>query len=106
MVFFNDEVKDGVSEWGGYLVECKFMQQWSMCIIVYVDWLLYGFDNVDWLESLKEQQCNWIGCFQGVSVKFVLEEMLDIKIEVFIIWVDIIYGVIFMVLVFEYEFVV
>ena len=104
-VLSNDEVKDGVSERGGYPVERKLMQQWSMRITAYADRLLYGLDNVDWPESLKEQQRNWIGRSQGASVKFALEETPDTKIEVFTTRVDTIYGVTFMVLAPEHELV-
>ena len=104
-VLSNDEVKDGVSERGGYPVERKLMQQWSMRITAYADRLLYGLDDVDWPESLKEQQRNWIGRSQGASVKFALEEAPDTKIEVFTTRVDTIYGVTFMVLAPEHELV-
>ncbi|MCR9100447.1 MAG: leucine--tRNA ligase [bacterium] len=104
-VLSNDEVKDGVSERGGYPVERKLMQQWSMRITAYADRLLYGLDEVEWPESLKEQQRNWIGRSQGASVKFALEEAPESKIEVFTTRVDTIYGVTFMVLAPEHEIV-
>jgi leucyl-tRNA synthetase len=69
-VLSNDEVKDGVSERGGYPVERKLMKQWSMRITAYADKLLNGLNTVDWSDSLKEQQRNWIGRSQGASVKF------------------------------------
>ncbi|MEZ4991649.1 MAG: hypothetical protein R2824_14610 [Saprospiraceae bacterium] len=58
------------------------MKQWSMRITAYADWL-YGLDDIDWPESLKEQQRNWIGRSQGASVRFALEKDTDTKIEVF-----------------------
>lgn len=103
-VLSNDEVKDGVSERGGYPVERKLMKQWSMRITAYADRLLNGLDTIDWSDSLKEQQRNWIGRSQGASVKFQLEKHED-KIEVFTTRVDTIYGVTFMVLAPEHELV-
>src|SRR5690606_23748441 len=91
-VLSNDEVKDGVSERGGYPVERKLMKQWSMRITAYADRLLAGLEEIDWPESLKEQQRNWIGRSQGASVRFGLEEDPDTKIEVFTTRVDTIYG--------------
>ena len=69
-VLANDEVKDGVSERGGYPVEQKLMRQWMMRITAYADRLLTGLDRIDWTESIKEQQRNWIGKSVGASVKF------------------------------------
>jgi len=71
-VLANDEVKDGVSERGGYPVEQKKMMQWSMRITAYADRLLQGLDTIDWPEPLKEMQRNWIGKSTGASVKFSL----------------------------------
>lgn len=104
-VLSNDEVKDGVSERGGFPVERKLMKQWSMRITAYADRLLYGLDEIDWPESLKEQQRNWIGRSQGASVRFALEDEPDTKIEVFTTRVDTIYGVTFMCLAPEHELV-
>ncbi len=70
MVLANDEIKDGVSERGGYPVVQKRMKQWSMRITAYADRLIDGLNEVDWSDSLKEQQRNWIGRSQGASVKF------------------------------------
>jgi leucyl-tRNA synthetase len=69
-VLANDEVKDGVSERGGYPVERKLMKQWSMRITAYSQRLLDGLDGLDWSESLKEQQRNWIGRSEGASINF------------------------------------
>jgi leucyl-tRNA synthetase len=96
-VLANDEVKDGVSERGGHPVEQKLMRQWSMRITAYAERLLQGLDDVDFTDSLKEQQKNWIGKSQGASVAFALESGTD-KIEVFTTRPDTIYGVTFMVL--------
>ncbi|GAB3990534.1 leucine--tRNA ligase [Spirosoma daeguense] len=114
-VLANDEVKDGVSERGGYPVEQKLMRQWMMRITAYADRLLTGLDTIDWTESLKEQQRNWIGKSVGASVRFAVmsnEENAHHSslnthhyIEVFTTRVDTIYGVTFMVLAPEHELV-
>ncbi|AQG78788.1 leucine--tRNA ligase [Spirosoma montaniterrae] len=103
-VLANDEVKDGVSERGGYPVEQKKMRQWMMRISAYADRLLTGLDTIDWTESLKEQQRNWIGKSVGASVKFSVCNTENF-IEVFTTRVDTIYGVTFMVLAPEHELV-
>lgn len=103
-VLANDEVKDGVSERGGYPVEQKKMMQWSMRISAYADRLLQGLDTVDWPEPLKEMQRNWIGKSVGASVKFAVENSSDV-IEVFTTRVDTIYGVSFLVIAPEHELV-
>jgi leucyl-tRNA synthetase len=64
-VLANDEVKDGVSERGGHPVERKRMPQWSMRITAYAQRLLDGLDTLDWSESIKEAQRNWIGRSEG-----------------------------------------
>nr|WP_041341030.1 leucine--tRNA ligase [Runella slithyformis] len=116
-VLSNDEVKDGVSERGGFPVERKLMKQWSMRITAYADRLLAGLDTIDWPEPLKEQQRNWIGKSVGASVKFAIADLglpndsqnpkSKIQnpkcIEVFTTRVDTIYGVSFMVLAPEHE---
>jgi leucyl-tRNA synthetase len=104
-VLSNDEVKEGVSERGGYPVERKLMKQWAMRITAYADRLIDGLNNVDWSESLKEQQRNWIGRSQGASVKFPLALDPEMNIEVFTTRVDTIFGVTFMVLAPEHEYV-
>lgn len=111
-VLSNDEVKDGVSERGGYAVERKLMKQWAMRITAYADRLINGLDEVDWPESLKEQQRNWIGRSVGASVRFQISDVgFRIEnanpqfIEVFTTRVDTIYGVSFMVLAPEHEWV-
>lgn len=103
-VLSNDEVKDGVSERGGFAVERKLMKQWSMRITAYADRFLAGLETIDWPEPLKEQQRNWIGKSVGASVKFQVENAPE-SIEVFTTRVDTIYGVSFMVLAPEHEWV-
>ena len=104
-VLSNDEVKEGVSERGGYPVERKLMKQWAMRITAYADRLIDGLNNVDWSESLKEQQRNWIGRSQGASVKFPLALDPEMQIEVFTTRVDTLFGVTFMVLAPEHAYV-
>ena len=103
-VLANDEVKDGLSERGGFPVEQKLMKQWSLRITAYADRLISGLDTVDWSDSIKEIQKNWIGKSKGATVSFQLEN-LDEKIEVFTTRPDTIFGVNFMVLAPEYELV-
>jgi leucyl-tRNA synthetase len=69
-VLANDEIKDGVSERGGHPVEQKKMTQWSMRIRAYADRLLRGLETIDWSESIKEVQRNWIGKSEGAYVSF------------------------------------
>ena len=104
-VLSNDEVKDGVSERGGFPVEQKLMRQWMMRITAYAQRLLDGLDTIDWTESLKEQQRNWIGRSVGAMVKFGIDGHSPQNIEVFTTRVDTIYGVTFMVLAPEHELV-
>ncbi|WP_026628198.1 leucine--tRNA ligase [Dyadobacter alkalitolerans] len=103
-VLSNDEVKDGVSERGGFPVVQKLMRQWMMRITAYAQRLIDGLDTVDWTESLKEQQRNWIGRSVGALVKFGVDGH-EQNIEVFTTRVDTIYGVTFMVLAPEHELV-
>lgn len=103
-VLANDEVKDGFSERGGHPVEQKKMMQWSMRITAYADRLLKGLDTIDWPEPVKEMQRNWIGKSVGASVKFQVEGS-DKQIEVFTTRVDTIFGVSYLVLAPEHEWV-
>ncbi|MCX2473810.1 leucine--tRNA ligase [Pedobacter sp. MC2016-05] len=103
-VLANDEVKDGFSERGGFPVEQKKMMQWSMRITAYSDRLLQGLDTIDWPEPIKEMQRNWIGKSVGASVKFQVEGS-DRQIEVFTTRVDTIFGVSYLVLAPEHEWV-
>lgn len=96
-VLANDEIKDGVSERGGYPVEQRLMKQWSLRITSYADRLIAGLENLDWPDSIKEIQRNWIGKSRGASVSFSIENHPD-KIEVFTTRPDTIFGVSYMVL--------
>src|SRR5207237_8866355 len=69
-VLANDEVKDGLSERGGYPVEQRMMPQWSLRITAYANRLIEGLDKIDWTESIKEAQRNWIGRSEGAFVNF------------------------------------
>ena len=120
-VLANDEVVNGLSVRGGHPVEQKLMRQWSMRIKAYAERLLQGLDQIDWTDALKEQQRNWIGKSQGASVCFPLwrgtegeDVTLDLpsmgensenKIEVFTTRPDTIFGVTFLVLAPEHEWV-
>ncbi|MGY6561524.1 MAG: leucine--tRNA ligase [Luteibaculaceae bacterium] len=104
-VLANDEVKDGFSVRGGHPVARKQMRQWSMRITAYADRLLEGLNRVDWSESIKEQQRNWIGRSQGAMVNFTLADFPEEKIMVFTTRPDTIFGVSFMVLAPEHELV-
>ena len=120
-VLANDEVVNGVSERGGFPVEQKLMRQWSMRIKAYAERLLNGLDTLDWTDSIKEQQRNWIGKSQGCSVRFSLYNEVEEEnpvffsnsaklnkesfIEVFTTRPDTIFGVSFMVLAPEHHLV-
>ena len=103
-VLANDEIKNGLSERGGHPVEQKLMRQWSMRITAYAERLLKDLDSVDWTDSIKEIQRNWIGKSVGAAVHFDVEGFDD-KIEVFTTRPDTIYGVSFMVLAPEHKLV-
>lgn len=103
-VLANDEVKYGKSERGGYPVFQKKMMQWSMRITAYSERLLKGLDTLDWAESIKESQKNWIGKSSGASVKFQIKD-IDAEIEVFTTRPDTIFGVSFLTLAPEHELV-
>ena len=96
-VLANDEIINGVSERGGYPVTKKKMKQWSMRIGAYAERLLQGLNQIDWPESLKEMQRNWIGKSIGAKVFFQIEGH-NKKIEVFTTRPDTIFGVTFMTL--------
>ena len=74
-VLANEEVKDGVSERGGYPVIRKEMQQWSLRISAYADRLLTGLDTLDWTEPVKEMQRNWIGKSVGAEMDFKIKRL-------------------------------
>jgi leucyl-tRNA synthetase len=103
-VLANEEVKEGVSERGGYPVERKLMKQWSLRITAYADRLLTDIEGLDWTESIKEAQLNWIGKSEGTSLKFSVQNSEDI-IEVFTTRPDTIFGVSFVTLAPEHELV-
>jgi leucyl-tRNA synthetase len=103
-VLANDEVKNGVSERGGHPVEQKKMMQWNLRITAYADRLLAGLNTIDWPESIKEIQRNWIGRSEGSTVHFSINGHEE-KIEVFTTRPDTIFGVSFMVLAPEHELV-
>ncbi len=103
-VLANDEVKDGLSERGGHPVEQKLMRQWSMRISAYAERLLQGLDKIDWSESIKEVQRNWIGKSEGASVHFAIDGFSE-SIEVFTTRPDTIFGVSFMTLAPEHQLV-
>ncbi|WP_434037450.1 leucine--tRNA ligase [Formosa sp. 4Alg 33] len=103
-VLANDEIVNGVSERGGYPVIRKKMTQWSMRISAYAERLLQGLNDIDWTDSLKESQRNWIGKSVGASVTFNVKGHDD-KIDVFTTRPDTIFGVSFMTLAPEHELV-
>ena len=103
-VLANDEVKDGVSERGGHPVERRPMLQWSLRITAYADRLLTGLDTLDWSDSMKKMQSNWIGKSTGARLFFDLQNSNE-KIEVFTTRPDTIYGATYMVLAPEHDLV-
>ncbi len=100
-VLANDEIKDGLSERGGFPVEQKLMKQWSLRITAYAERLLSALEDVQWSDSIKEMQRHWIGKSDGVLLIFKTEKKE--KIEVFTTRPDTIFGVSFMVLAPEHE---
>ena len=107
-VLANDEIKDGLSERGGYAVERKLMKQWSMRISAYAQRLIDDLDIIDWSESIKESQRYWIGKSEGTSLKFkIIDSNFDAEnyIEVFTTRPDTIFGVTFITLAPENELV-
>lgn len=103
-VLANDEIVNGVSERGGHPVIRKKMTQWSMRISAYAERLLQGLNEIDWTESLKESQRNWIGKSVGAHVEFRIQN-LEFRIPVFTTRPDTIFGVTFMTLAPEHELV-
>jgi len=109
-VLANDEIVNGVSERGGFPVIRKKMTQWSMRISAYAERLLQGLNDIDWSESIKESQRNWIGKSVGAMVKFKVNSQLitpnsELFIEVFTTRPDTIFGVTFMTLAPEHDLV-
>ncbi len=103
-VLANDEVKEGVSERGGHPVEKKRLRQWFLRTTAYAERLLTGLEEVDFSNSLKEQQRNWIGKSQGASIHFQLADS-DQTFEIFTTRPDTIFGATFMVLAPEHDLV-
>ncbi|CDE58021.1 leucine--tRNA ligase [Prevotella sp. CAG:873] len=104
-VLANDEVSEGVSLRGGYPVEQKVMYQWCLRVSAYAERLLKGLDTIDWTDSLKETQRNWIGRSEGAEMHFSIEGRDDIDLEIFTTRADTVFGVTFMVLAPESEYV-
>ena len=103
-VLANDEVVDGVSERGGFPVVQKRMKQWCLRVSAYAQRLLDGLDTIEWTESLKETQRNWIGRSEGTEMQFKVAGS-DIEFTIFTTRADTIFGVTFMVLAPESELV-
>ena len=103
-VLANDEVVDGVSERGGYPVVQKKMKQWCLRVSAYSQRLLDGLNTVDWTDSIKETQRNWIGRSEGTEMEFSVKDS-DVKFTIFTTRADTIFGVSFMVLAPESELV-
>ena len=103
-VLANEEVVDGVSERGGYPVVQKKMKQWCLRVSAYSQRLLDGLDTIDWTDSIKETQRNWIGRSEGTEMEFSVKDS-DVKFTIFTTRADTIFGVSFMVLAPESELV-
>ena len=103
-VLANDEVSEGVSIRGGYPVEQKLMYQWCLRVSAYAQRLLDGLDTIDWTDSLKETQRNWIGRSEGAEMRFPIDGS-DVELEIFTTRADTVFGVTFMVLAPESEYV-
>ncbi|MCQ2347657.1 MAG: leucine--tRNA ligase [Paludibacteraceae bacterium] len=103
-VLANDEVSEGLSVRGGYPVEQRVMRQWSLRVSAYAGRLLEGLNNIDWTESLKETQRNWIGRSEGAEMRFKIKGQ-DEPFTIFTTRADTVFGVTFMVLAPESEYV-
>ena len=103
-VLANDEVKDGLSVRGGFPVEQKRMKQWLLRVTAYAQRMLDGLERLEWSDSLKEIQRNWIGRSEGAQVFFDIKDS-ERKLEVFTTRPDTIFGVTFMVIAPEHEYV-
>ena len=103
-VLANDEVKEGLSVRGGFPVVQKNMRQWSLRVSAYAQRLLDGLNHLEWSDSLKDIQRNWIGRSQGADVIFDVKDS-DIQLKIFTTRPDTIYGVSFMVLAPESDYV-
>ena len=103
-VLANDEVSEGLSVRGGYPVEQKLMNQWCLRVSAYAPRLLDDLDTIEWSDSLKETQRNWIGRSQGAEMRFDIADS-DISLEIFTTRADTVFGVTFMVLAPESKYV-
>ena len=103
-VLANDEVSEGLSVRGGYPVEQRVMRQWNLRVSAYAPRLLQGLDTVDWTDSLKETQRNWIGRSEGAEMRFSIKGQ-DEPFTIFTTRADTVFGVTFMVLAPESEYV-
>lgn len=103
-VLANDEVKDGVSERGGYPVERRPMLQWSLRITAYAERLLNDLETIEWSDSMKKMQANWIGRSEGAQMFFDIDGS-DEKLEIYTTRVDTIFGATYMVLAPEHDLV-
>ena len=103
-VLANDEVSEGLSVRGGYPVEQRVMRQWCLRVSAYAGRLLESLDRIDWTESLKETQRNWIGRSEGAEMRFNVKGQ-DVPFTIFTTRADTVYGVTFMVLAPESEYV-
>lgn len=103
-VLANDEVSEGVSVRGGHPVEQRLMRQWCLRVSAYAQRLLEGLDKINWTESLKETQRNWIGRSEGAEIQFKVDNS-DIEFTIFTTRADTVFGVTFMVLAPESEYV-
>ena len=103
-VLANDEVSEGLSIRGGYPVEQKIMRQWCLRVSAYAQRLLEGLDKIDWSDSLKETQRNWIGRSEGAEMQFKVANS-DVVFTIFTTRADTIFGVTFMVLAPESDYV-
>ena len=103
-VLANDEVSEGLSVRGGYPVEQKLMYQWCLRVSAYAKRLLDGLDTIDWTDSLKETQRNWIGRSEGAEMHFPISGS-DVVLDIFTTRADTVFGVTFMVLAPESEYV-
>lgn len=103
-VLANDEVINGLSERGGHPVEQRKMRQWCLRVSAYSQRLLDGLEKVDWSDSIKETQKNWIGRSEGAEMKFKVKDS-DLELEIFTTRADTVFGVTFMVLAPESDYV-
>ena len=103
-VLANDEVSEGLSVRGGYPVEQRVMRQWSLRVSAYAQRLLEGLDRIDWSDSIKETQRNWIGRSEGAEMQFKIADS-NLEFTIFTTRCDTVFGVTFMVLAPESDYV-